>query len=264
MNNKNDIISILDAVNKINSSTKKKTLTSISTQNSIPKLNQSLPLPSDVDKLIREAEDYKKISNNSSELYTDKNQSTEIENDNAFILTEEIFDTSVAEKEKIIKLKSKINDLEKIGKQLRLEILNLKKNKVLPTKTRINTLELEDGNIQLIDTKETLKTIHKQVENQKQIFSDLKTHSIKVERDADVYRENYERLIIENSDLKKKLQRAKEQIIDHESNKGELLTALDHLNEILSKNNIINKISSQTSTYKKYDFKKSSKFDTTD
>ena len=160
MNNKNDIISILDAVNKINSSTKKKTLTSISTQNSIPKLNQSLPLPSDVDKLIREAEDYKKISNNSSELYADKNQSTEIKNDNAFILTEEIFDTSVAEKEKIIKLKSKINDLEKIGKQLRLEILNLKKNKVLPTKTRINTLELEDGNIQLIDTKETLKTIH--------------------------------------------------------------------------------------------------------
>ena len=265
MNSKDKITSILDAINKINSSPpKKKPSITIENQNSIPKLNQSSPLPPDVDKLIREAEYYKKTVISSSEMHSHKNRSSEIKRDNVLILTEEFIDTPVTENKEIIKLKNEIKNLEKVESNLRIQILNLEKNNVSASETQANTLKLEEGNSSLTDTKETLRAIYKQVETQKKLFLDLKAHSIKIERDADVYRENYERLVIENSELKKKLQRTKEQIVDYETNKGELLTALDQLNEILSKNNIIKKISPQTPTYKKYDFKKPSKTEITD
>ena len=113
MNSKDKITSILDAINKINSSPpKKKPSITIENQNSIPKLNQSSPLPPDVDKLIREAEYYKKTVISSSEMYSHKNRSSEIKRDNVLILTEEFIDTPVTENKEIIKLKNEIKNLE--------------------------------------------------------------------------------------------------------------------------------------------------------
>ena len=82
---------------------------------------------------------------------------------------------------------------------------------------------------------------------QKKLFLDLENHSIKIERDSNVYKENYERLIIENNELKTKLRIAKEQIVNYETNKTNLLLALDQLNEILAKSNIVGNISPQKS-----------------
>ena len=58
MHNKYDIDSILNAVNEINIKSKKINVTAV--QNSIPKLNQDLKIPLDLDILIQEAEKQKK------------------------------------------------------------------------------------------------------------------------------------------------------------------------------------------------------------
>ena len=55
-----NISSILAAVNDINLKTKKKNSSIAVKQNIIPKLNQDLTIPPDVDKIIGEAEKYKK------------------------------------------------------------------------------------------------------------------------------------------------------------------------------------------------------------
>jgi hypothetical protein len=120
---------------------------------------------------------------------------------------------------------------------------------------------MEDSKNLINNTKATLKSIYGQVEVQKKLFLDLKNHSIKVERDSNVYRENYERLIIENNELKTRVEIAKEQIVKHERNKNDLLSALDQLNEILSKSNIVGKIAPLNPTFEKTDQKKETKIE---
>ena len=62
MHNIDNINSILSAVNEINLKSKKKSTIVEVKQNSIPKLNHNLKISSDVDKLIQEAEEFKKKS----------------------------------------------------------------------------------------------------------------------------------------------------------------------------------------------------------
>jgi hypothetical protein len=69
--------------------------------------------------------------------------------------------------------------------------------------------------------------------------TDLDNLKSKTEYESIFYRENYERLVIENNDIKKKLINAKEQIIVFEKNIEELNSAFENLNNILSKNSII-------------------------
>ena len=114
------------------------------------------------------------------------------------------------------------------------------------------------------NTKENLKLIYSQVEKQKKIFVDLKNYSIKIERDSSVYKENYEGLVIKNNDLKIKLKITKEQITDYETNKKDLLSALDQLNEILSKSNIVGNISPNKLSLMSYDLQKGTKTDPID
>ena len=57
-----DIDSILKAFNEIGLKPKKKDSSSRASQNLIPKLNRDLLVPVDVDKIIREAEEYKNQS----------------------------------------------------------------------------------------------------------------------------------------------------------------------------------------------------------
>ena len=58
MHDKYNIDSILNAINEINIKSKKTNVTVV--QNSIPKLNQDLKIPLDLDRLIQEAEKHKK------------------------------------------------------------------------------------------------------------------------------------------------------------------------------------------------------------
>ena len=102
-----NISSILDAVNEINLKPKKK-FNILSQKNFIPKLNQNLLIPLDVDNIIKEAEEYKKkIINNTSQI-----------------------DLTLNKKET-----SKIKDFDKVFFDLKLKIKDLEK--------KLTNLELE-------------------------------------------------------------------------------------------------------------------------
>ena len=267
MEGKENISSILEAINEINTKPKKNTVKISEPKISIPKLNQNLAIPPDVDKLIKEAEKYKKKLIISSSTFPIKNRLIHENKQNALILTEEVvgkFSNLNIKNPKIIKQNNKIQNLEGIIKKLRYENENLKKNKSLILKEDNDNLKSNESKNFISNTKENLKSIYSQVEKQKKIFLDLKNHSIKIERDSTVYKENYERLIIENNDLKTRLKITKEQIANYETNKKELLSALDQLNEILSKSNIVGKISPNKSVFKSNDIKKDTKIDSID
>jgi hypothetical protein len=264
MNSKDDIISILEAINKINSKSKNKNEKSSKEQRSVPKLNQALVIPPDVDRLIREAEEYKKTSNIHSNISPSHSQSDKPKNEEVLILTDEIIDNSENENTKIIELNKKVESLEQLEKKLRFQISSLQKENDLLSQTKINSLDPPDSSDLIKNTKETLRSIYSQVEKQKQNFLELKEHSNKIERDSSVYKENYERLVIENNELNIRLKISKEQIINYESNKNDLLAALERLNEILSKSNVVGKISPLKTSSIKSDQKKSSKIEPID
>ena len=127
MNETNNINSILNAINEINLRPKKKTSSFLAQQNSLPKLNQDLIIPLDVDKIILEAEEYKK-STLQKDLQVDliKNKNDTIKIENRIKIFEEtkteIIDTLYTKFTKKIKkntlkvifdLHLKIKDLEK-------------------------------------------------------------------------------------------------------------------------------------------------------
>ena len=216
MNDKDDIISILSAIHEINNKPKKRSNEKSYTQNSIPKLNQDLIIPLDVDRIIREAEEYKKTTINYVSTSVVQKRTETSKNENIFILTDEV----------------------------------------------LNVEDISISESFINNTKETLKSIYAQVEKQKKLFLDLKNYSIKIEKESQVFKENYERLVIENNDLKIRLKIAKEQIINYEVNKIDLLSALDKLNEILSKSNVVGKIAPQKPSSES--FKKTTKIESND
>ena len=179
------------------------------------------------------------------------------------ILTDEVKENPNIYIESIKNLNKKISILIKNEINLRNKIIDLEQDKFLEFKDNKNTdLSTNDENFRN-NTKENLKSIYKKVEQQKKLFLDLKNHSTKIERDSKVYKENYERLIIENNELKIRLKLTKEKIANYENNKSNLLTALDQLNEIISKNNIVG-MSPQKSPLEKFDDKKAPKIETID
>ena len=267
MDDKDNISSILDAINKINLKPIKKATKTLPTKLSIPKFNQDLTIPPEVDKLINEAEVYKKKKNISSKIRSIKTQSIAVNNESALILTEEVTsktNNSKIENQKIIEQNNKIKNLEETEKKLRFQITNLQKNKSSLSNVNYNNNTSNETKNFISNTKENLKLIYSQVEKQKKIFVDLKNYSIKIERDSSVYKENYEGLVIKNNDLKIKLKITKEQITDYETNKKDLLSALDQLNEILSKSNIVGNISPNKLSLMSYDLQKGTKTDPID
>ena len=264
MHQKDDINSILNAINEINQKVKKKNIIIPTQQTSIPKFNHNLSIPADVSKLITDAEEYKKLSNNYSKINLTQNLKNQTSNNSAFVLTDEVEEISNSKNENITKLITKVANLEEIEKKLRNQVTVLQREKVLLSKKSINTSEEDNPKDILANTKAILKSIYNQVEQQKQVFIDLKKYSIKIERDSRVYKENYERLVIEINELKKRLKIIKEQILDHESSKKELLFALDQLNLILSKNNIAGKISPPKTFSEIKNFNKTLKTDPAD
>ena len=258
MNNKDDIISILNAINEINKKPKQKKKINTNLENSIPKLTQNLGIPPDVDKLILEAEKFKRLSTTSSDTILSQNYAIANDKEEPLILKNEVLDSNQIENLKITELNNIVNNLAEEKKKLLEKIKTLKKEKILQLETTISAEEQEVTKSLESSTKEQLNAIYKQVEKQRQLFLDLKKYSIKIERESNIFKENYERLIIENNELKIKLKISKDQITNYENNKTNLLAVLDQLNEILSKNNIVG-ISPQKSSTEGSNQKQTSK-----
>ena len=318
MHDIDNINSILNAVNEINSKQKNKNKSNTPIKSFTPELTHNIKISPDVDRLILEAEEYKKKESKSQQvnLIQDKIDTSkspkqnETFEDTQNLIIDELYSRFTKKIKKntlkvIFNLHLKIKDLE-----IRLE--NSQKKKKLPIDKKKTTIKHQSVNIsntkdilredvvnslliqnttidmlnkkiinfknkeesfhfQIIDLeqdkqllsnklkkfdelkvhrnntnkiKENLKSIYKQVEKQKKIFIDLKNYSIKADWNSGFFKENYEKLIVENNEVKKKLIIAKEQIVAHESNKQDLLLSINQLNEILSKTNITAKLSS--------------------
>ena len=139
----------------------------------------------------------------------------------------------------ILILNKKITNFKNTEEKLRAQIIDLEQDKtILLKKTEKSESDKNYKNI-INDTKETLKTIYRQVTKQKKIFLDLKNYSIKTERDFSFYKENYEKLIIENDDVKKKLSITKQKVEAFEEIKKELAYTFENFNNVLTKNSII-------------------------
>ena len=319
MHNIDDINSILNAVDEINLKPKKKSLNVDSVKNSIPNLNHDLKIAPDIDRLITEAEQFKKNSvskpaqivvaqrendkiklknyNNTlkevqalviEDLYskfskkikkntlkiifnlhmeiknlenklknfqshkdktvdakqTIEKNTTFIDLNNKDILKKEIITSLSIQDASIEILNTKILNFKKTEEELRLRIIDLEQDKTLLLKEQKKSNELQDYKNKLSYTKIKLQSIYKQIEKQKTIFINLNNYLIKIEQNSSFFKENYERLVVENTDIKKKLVISKEQIVAHESNKHDLLQSINQLNEILSKTNASTKISS--------------------
>jgi hypothetical protein len=111
-----------------------------------------------------------------------------------------------------------IKTFEKNEEKLRIKIVDLEQN--------ITLLSKYDTSLAL-----NLDVIEKENEAE-QSTSKAKSESI-------FFKENYEKLIIENNELKKKLLNTKTQISVFEKNTKELEDGFENLNNILSKNSII-------------------------
>ena len=61
----------------------------------------------------------------------------------------------------------------------------------------------------------------------------------KILSETSFYRENYERLVVENNEIKKRFKNLKEQITTLEETIKEFESVINNLNNILSKNSII-------------------------
>ena len=306
MNDLYSLNSILNAIEDINSKSKKKSYSSSlnNTKQIEKKLSTSGEILPITEKLILEAENYSNKIKKSSSVFRPINENVlildkEYNNQNLGILNlEEIklniindLYSSLSNKIKkntlkiIFDLHQKINNLEEEIKILNLsktndaDILNnnLKDNE----EHLINENNLEDdikhtndlGNLDLPDSiistlkqqnsliKEYEKKEEKLLLNVLDLEHDiilLKKNKIntfdsiltknknpsdqiisKVENELFFYKENHERLIIENNDVKKKLTNAKNQIIVFEQNINELEDAFENLSNILSKGSII-------------------------
>ena len=283
MHDVDDINSILEAVNKINSKLPKKSKNTLITQNFVPKLNQELRISPDVDRLIQEAEKYKQnvsFELRQVDLAQNKNNLKEKKYDETFDnIQAQIVDDLYSKFTKRFKkntlkvifnlrleIKNLENKLENYEKQkipthkkkpllkseqllinteekLRFRIIDLEQDKTILLQKIKKFDELNDYKNNIIITKEKLKSIYEQIKKQKIIFIDLTSYSKKIERGSFVFKESYEKLVIENSEIKKRLVIAKEQITTHEKNKLDLMQSINQLNEILSKENIVSNIS---------------------
>ena len=142
-----DINSILNAVNEIYLKPKKKISKILTKQNFIPKLNQDLIIPLDVDKIISEAEEYKKkllFKSSQVDLIQNKNDLTKTKNNN------KIFEET--QSKIIFKLRLKIKDLEKQLKNYKIEKIKfLEKDKLILKNKVSEPLKTQDPSINQLE-----------------------------------------------------------------------------------------------------------------
>ena len=88
---------------------------------------------------------------------------------------------------------------------MRLHIINLEQDKSLLLQKIEKFNDVNEYKKNINNTKKSLKSVYAQVEKQKKIFIELKNYSTKIEQESIIYKENYEKLIIENNRIKNKL-----------------------------------------------------------
>jgi len=270
----NDINSILNAINEINLKPKKKKtivakkftpelnqdLEILPEVNKlIPKVHQDLEISPEVNNLIQEAEEYKKNILRKSpqvDLLPSNKHILKNNNHNKNILKDDVLTSLKIQDSSILIQNEKIKNLKRSEEKLILQITDLEQDKTI-LQLKIKKFELlADSKININNTKENLKSIYKQVEKQKKIFMDLKNYSIKTKQDSNLCKENYEKLVIENNDIKLRLASAKDQIVVYENNKQDLLISISQLNDTLFKTNIVTTITPYKSTVEEISPKK--------
>ena len=232
----NYINSILTAVDEINSRKKKRGGANVSSsQNFIPNLNKNLAIPTDVNNIISEAEEYKKkplFDHTVSDLVKNKNTLKVISNlnlkiedlekklknsqfkklkptnmDKVTLNSEAVHSTNTLELT-IINLNKKIENFKKIEDELRSQIIDISHD-IGMIKVKNKQLEGFYNSVKTTkdekDTKIILRSIYNKVEKHRKIFINLNNNLFKTKRDLIFYKENYERLIIENDKIIKKL-----------------------------------------------------------
>jgi hypothetical protein len=232
----NYINSILTAVDEINSRQKKRGMANVSSsQNFIPKLNKNLAIPTDVNNIISEAEEYKKkplFDHAVSDLVKNKNTLKVISNlnlkiedlekklknfqfkklkttniDKVALNSEAVHSTNTLELT-IINLNKKIENFKKIEDELRSQIIKISQDILLITGKNKKLEDLYNSVKTTKDEKDTkiiLRSIYNKVEKHRKIFINLNNNLFKTKRDLIFYKENYERLIIENDKIINKL-----------------------------------------------------------
>ena len=194
----------------------------------------------------------KKLENKIENLQIDKkqfsyikeltNKKKNINSSTTNILKNDVVTTLKIQDTSIDILKEKIKKFKQIEETLRVQIVDLEQDKTILLNKVKKYDVLQNYKNQIDNTKENLKSIYKQVEKQKKIFVYLKNYLKKTERDSLFFKENYEKLVIANSGIKKRLNIANDQNAIYENNKQDLLLSIVQLNEILSKSNIAGKI----------------------
>ena len=176
----------------------------------------------------------------SAEVYNIDNSFDKLTNKD--FLKKEITTSLLIQDSSISLLNKKVINFKKTEEELRFQIIDLQQDKSILLNKMKEYNESKDYKNKLNNTKDKLKLIYKQVEKQKNNFIDFTNYLIKIERDSIFFKENYEKLIVENNEIKKRLSISKEQIVAHENNKEDLLLSINQLNEILSKTNVSAKI----------------------
>ena len=136
-------------------------------------------------------------------------------------------DRMILEAEQQLKQPKQIN-IESDQRFLELQ----KVNELLNNEKNITNNEISNLKAEIIGLKNQILSVD---EKNKQLL-DLNKNSI---RDFEFYKENYEKLIISNNDLKLRLENVKEQVNNYESIRQELSVAINNLNNILSKSSVI-------------------------
>jgi hypothetical protein len=149
-----------------------------------------------------------------------------------------------------------VDQIIREAEQYKNQITNKPKKTNEFNKLQISEFE-KDKNI-LLDEKKKLEEKIKEI----QIVHDAEMYKFKtrLEHQTIIYKENYEKIIIENKDIKQRLENTKKQISSFHKIKSEILITVTKLNETLSKSEIVGSISpidfSSTENIEELDLKK--------
>jgi hypothetical protein len=191
----------------------------------------------DLEKNLKNFQSKKNLSIDKKEIINNNISTSDINNKD--ILRNEVVTSLQIQNASIEIQNQKIINYKEKEEKLRFQIINLEQDKTLLLNKLKKFDQLKNYSQNINDTKEILKSIYKQVENQKKIFIDLSKNSIKNRQESIFFKENYEKLIIENNDIKKKLSNTKQQVEAFEEIKKELALTFQNFNNVLSKNSII-------------------------
>jgi len=151
-----------------------------------------------------------------------------VEQNEKYLIEDEKNDISVDVINTLKLQESLIKNFEINEEKLRSQIADLQQDIILLNNIKINN--------QKIVTEDSTQIVKNNFDGQTKL---LDRHNTKSKNELIFYKDNYERLIIENHDIKNKSLNIKRQITIYEQNINELENAFENLNNILSKNSII-------------------------